>query len=1037
MKKSYLITLVLFFLAPAVIFSQGSTTGAFSGKVMDVDGNAVLGAEVTVVHVPTGTTSTTLTRGNGVFSIPSVRVGGPYTVTVSFQGFKTEKKEGLEVRLGETKQVDFTLQLATVDAGEVVVTATDAVINPYRTGASQNVSQEAIEDLPTISRSLSDFTRLSPQIVSSEETDGAFNVGGRNSRYNNIQIDGAQNNDLFGLGGTGTPGGQSEATIISLDAVQEFQIVMAPYDVRQGGFTGGGVNVITKSGSNNFFGSFFYETRNENFVGKGPDDFDFNEFSEGVVGGSLGGPLIKNKLFFFVNFEYNKRKVPEDFFIDGSGANYDWGNQALADRFNAKLSQLGYDSGGYGEVSNERTKTNIFARIDWNINDKHRLTLRHSFLDSDFENLSRSSSSSFTMGNGGVVYKTKSNNTVLQLNSTLGDTMFNELLVNFQTIRDNPTYMGEPFPKIVVRDSGKTFDAGSEEFRHRNQLDQDLIEITNNLTWFKGNHTFIFGTHNEFFKFYNVFVQREFGKYEFNSMDDFENEMPSFYDRYYSLTGDPNAPAEFTVSQIGLYAMDEWNVTPQLKLTIGVRMDVPLMPDDPPANPAVEAAFGIPTNQNAGGNILWSPRVGFNYSSSKDLQIRGGVGIFSGRTPYVWISNQYSNTGTDQGRYRIFGNPGFFVTDPFGQPSPPGAEPAPGDINLIADDYKFPQVFKTNIAIDKKLPFGFTGTVEFVYSKAINEILYQNINLRATGETNAFDGRPLFGQQSTSGGARYGSPNLVDDNFFNVLLLTNTSQGYEWVGSVQLQKEWGRGNMINASYSYGESKEVFGGTSSRAISNWGFNNTSGDPNNPGLSYSTHDPGHSVKIAVTKRFRFIPTAPTTVSLFYNGRSGRRYSTIYYNDVNGDNRANDNVYIPASEDEFILTRGTWEDLNKYISDDPALDSRRGQIVPRNASRDPWYHGLDFKISQDIPVPGVKGHRLSLYINVKNFLNLFNKDWGVYRYIVFDDSPFTFAGYDSATGKPKLEFWGRASDKDARYTLNQLLSRWQAQFGIKYRF
>lgn len=1034
MKKSFWITLMLFCLLPAMVLAQGSTTGAFSGKVVDVDGNPVLGAEVVILHGPTNTKYTTLSRSNGQFSVPAVRVGGPYDVTASFQGFKTEKKTGLVVKLGENKYVAFTMQLATVDAGEVVVTASDPVINPYRTGASQNVAQEAIEDLPTISRSLGDFTRLSPQITSSEETDGAFNVGGRSSRYNNIQIDGAQNNDLFGLGGTGTPGGQAEASVISLDAVQEFQIVMAPYDVRHGGFTGGGVNVITKTGNNKFFGSLFYEGRNQTLVGNGPDDFEFNKFSEGFFGASLGGPLIKDKLFFFVNFETSKKKVPEDFFIDGSGANYDWGHQAEADRFNALLQGYGYDSGGYDEVSNERTRTNIFGKLDWNINDRHRLTLRHSFMKSDSENLSRSSSTGFSMGNAGVVYKTESNNTVLQLNSTFSDTIYNELIVNYQTIRDNPTYMGDPFPRIIVYEGNIHFYAGSEEYRHRNQLDQDLIEITDNLTIFKGNHTLVFGTHNEFFSFYNVFIQREFGKYEFNSLDDFEAGNPYRFDRYYSLTGDPNAPAEFKVNQLGFYAMDEWNVSPKLKLTIGLRMDVPLMPDDPPNNPAVFEKFGIPTNHNAGGNMLWSPRLGFNFSPNKDLQVRGGVGIFSGRTPYVWISNQYSNTGTDLARYRVY-YPDFFITDPTGQPNNPSPY-ATGDINLIASDYRFPQVFKTNIAIDKKLPYGFTGTVEFVYSKSINEIKYQNINIGPTGETNAFDGRPLFGTQSTSGGARYGSPVYLQSGFYNVIKLSNTNEGYQWTLSFQLQKEWGRGNMINAAYTYGEAKDLFGGTSSRAISNWQYNITKGNPNEPELSWSPHDPGHRIMFAVTKKFNFIPNAPTTLSFFYNGRSGRRYSTRYYNDVNGDGRTNDSIYVPANADEFILTRGTWADVDKYISDDPALDKYRGQILPRNASRDPWYHGMDIKLSQDIPVPGLKGHRVSIFVTVKNFLNMLNKEWGVYRYINFDDAPFTFAGYDSATGKPKLQFWGK-TDKDARYTLNQLLSRWQALFGIKYRF
>jgi hypothetical protein len=1035
MKKILSIIPMLLLILPVALFSQGVTTGAFAGKVVDVDGNPVMGAEVVIVHVPTGTRYTTLTQSTGMFNVPAVRVGGPYTVTVSYEGFKTEKQEDLVVKLGETKYVNFTLQLATVDAGEVVVTASDDVINPYRTGASQNVVQDSIENLPTISRSLGDFTRLSPQIISDEETSGAFNVGGRSSRYNNVQIDGAQTNDLFGLGGTGTPGGQSEATVISLDAVQEFQIVMAPYDVRQGMFTGGGVNIITKSGKNKFFGDLFYEFRNENFVGKGPDDYEFGEFSEGTYGGSFGGPLIQNKLFFFANAELAKRKVPEDYFIDGSGASYDWGHQAEADRFISILSGLGYDAGGYDEIVNERNKLNVFGRIDWNINEKNRLTFRHSYLDSDYENLSRSSRTSFVFGNAGIVYKTKSNSSVLQLNSTLGSNFFNELIVNYQTIRDNPTYMGEPFPTIITSIPGASLIAGSEEYRHRNELNQDLVEITDTLTLFKGNHTFVFGTHNEIFNFYNVYIQRSFGKYEFRSLDDLEAGNVYRYDRYYSLTGDPNAPAEFNVFQVGLYAMDEWNVMPNLKLTLGIRADVPLMPDDPPNNPLVMEKFNIPTNHNAGGNILWSPRVGFNYSPHKDTQIRGGVGIFSGRTPYVWISNQYSNTGTDLARYYVY-YPSFFVTDPFNQPENPSPF-ASGDINLITSDYKFPQVLKTNIAIDQRLPGGFTGTVEFVYSRSLNEIYYQNINIAPTGLTNAFDGRPLMGTQSTSGSAKYGSPNYVHPEFQNVLLLSNTDQGYQYIISFQLQKEWGKGNMINAAYSYGVAKDVFSGTSSRAISNWGYNITTGDSNNQGLSYSTHDPGHRIMFAITKKFDFFKGAPTFFSLFYNGRSGRRYSTYYFNDVNGDGWLNDSIWVPANESDIILTRGTWAELDQYIKDDPNLDKYRGQIAPRNASRDPWYNGLDFRLAQAIPIPGLKGHRLEVYVNVKNLLNLFNKEWGVYRYITFDDDPLTFVGYDAASGKPQFEFWGETGDKDARYIINQLLSRWQAQFGFKYVF
>jgi hypothetical protein len=497
---------------------------------------------------------------------------------------------------------------------------------------------------------------------------------------------------------------------------------------------------------------------------------------------------------------------------------------------------------------------------------------------------------------------------------------------------------------------------------------------------------------------------------------------------------------------MGFFVGDEWAVNPNLTLTLGLRADVPFMPDDPPNNPLVFDTFGIPTDHNAGGNFLWSPRFGFNVdvAGNQKTQIRGGIGVFSGRTPYVWISNQYSNTGEDLGRYRVFGNPGFFVTDPNNQPAHPNPSAAPGDINLIDESYKFPQVFKTNFAIDHKLPGGFTGTIEFVYSKNINDVKFENINIAPTGEVCAFDGRPLYGTQSTtsSGGGRYGGTAWVHPEFQNVILLTNTSEGFSYQLSFQLQKEWRDGSMIDASYTYGMSKDLFSGTSSRAISNWGYNITSGDPNNPGLTYSTFDTRHRIMFAMTKRFDFFKNAPTMFSLFYNGRSGRPYSTIFYNDVNGDGRINDSAWIPASSDQVIITRGTWDAVNQYISGDPVLEKYRGQIVPRNASRDPWYHGIDFKIAQFIPLP-FKGHKLELFFTISNLLNLFNKDWSVYRYILFDDSPFTFRGYDAATGLPKIDFYGRTTDSegnpdaDARYTINQLISRWKALLGVKYRF
>jgi len=1037
MKKIMLVVLTVALLLPALTFAQGVTSGAFGGIVIDAEGNAMPGVLVKAVHLPTGTTFKVITNEKGQFNIQGAVVGGPYKVTAELEGFTTGVKNGVFVKLGEKKELRFMLKLGKINEGEILVTSSNPIINPSRTGAAQNVSSDAIMNLPTISRSISDFTRLAPQFASGEE-EGSFSAGGRSSRYNNIQIDGAQNNDLFGLGDSGAPGARTESAPISLDAIQEFQIVLAPFDIKQGGFTGGGVNVITKSGTNKLHGSAYYFGRNQNLMGDGPDDIAYSDMKEATIGLSIGGAIIKNKMFYFLSVEQENAddKADLDYYIDGSGNSYDFGNKEDADRIIAALKKYGYDAGGYGPQSNDKKNTKIFFRLDWNLGEKHRLTLRNNYIDASKEVIRNTSSYGFSLANAGLIYENLTNSTVLQLMSTFSSKLFNELILNYTIIRDNPTYMGEAFPRIEIGTANrKTFYAGSEEYRQKNELNQDIIEFTDNLTIFSGDHKITIGTHNELISFYNVFIKRAFGKYKFDSIEDLENGKPSKFERYYSLTNDPNAPAEFSVAQVGVYAGDEWSVNDNFKLTYGVRAEVPLMNDTPEANPAVEAAFGIKTDQNSGGNLVISPRVGFNISfgEKKETQFRGGIGYFSGRPAYVWISNQYSNTGTQLGSYKVY-NPDFFVTDPNGQPTNPNAR-AGGDINVIDDGFKFPQILRTNLAFDQILSKGLTFTVEMLYSKAINEIYYEHINIAPNGKT-GFDGRPLFGQQSTSGRSKYGRPDYLHGGFYNVIKLSNTDQGYEFSLSFQLQKEWGKGNMINASYTYGMAKSVFSGTSSQAYSNWKYNITDWNPNEVSLGYSAHDTRHRFVLAVNKSFEFIKNAPTSVSFVYIGRSGRPYSTMYYNDYNGDGYPNDSIWVPEKESDIILLKGTWADLDKYISDDPALNAARGTILGRNASRDPWSHVVDFKLSQKLPIPMFKGHKLELTFTVKNFLNMFNKNWGVLRYIAYNDAPLTYRGIDSETGKPMFEFWGKSGD-DERYTINQLLSRWRAMVGVRYSF
>jgi hypothetical protein len=576
--------------------------------------------------------------------------------------------------------------------------------------------------------------------------------------------------------------------------VQEFELVLAPYDVRYGGFTGAGLNAITRSGTNTFSGSAYYFGRNQDFVGKGPDNTKYGTFSEAQYGFRLGGPIIKDKLFFFISAEMGRREVPTTYVIDDSGNSNDFGgaNVSVADaqRFVDILKNTyGYDPGGFGEgyrkINNDNDK--LFFRLDYNISSKHRLTLRHNYINgTQVNNPSKASSTVFPFGDDYYTLRSKTNSTVLQLHSTLGRDLFNELIINYTTIRDSRDIGDDLFPQVnVLVSGGYRLTAGSEQYSGANALNQNILEITDNLTWSLGNHMLTIGTHNEFFKFENLYIRNLYGYWEFSSLDNFEKGIAS---RYYHdfITDNPSEKwwAQFSVAQLGAYIGDKWSMLPNLSLTLGVRADMPIINDVPTANALVESTYGIRTDQAASGNLMFSPRLGFNWDvfSDKSTQVRGGIGVFSGRTPYVWISNQFSNSGMEFTRLDIR-NPAFtFVSDALNQPI--AGVGSTSEVDLIDKNFQYPQVMRANVAVDHELPFGIIGTLEFVYSKNMSEILYQNLNLRATGVT-GLGGRTMYKRD-------------VSSSFTDVIYLTNSSKGYQYNVSVQLQKNFSGRSWLSA-----------------------------------------------------------------------------------------------------------------------------------------------------------------------------------------------------------------------------------------------
>ena len=1011
----------------SVVFGQGATTGAINGHVQDAENQMLPGAVINALHEPTGTRYSAVTREDGKFRIFNVKVGGPYKVSASFTGFKEQVKNNLFVKLGESITLDFTMQLDSVEETLVVVAESNPIINPGRTGQSTNVSTEEITRLPTISRSLSDFTRLSPVFDTVDSDTGAQSSGGANNRYNNIQIDGAVNNDLFGLADTGTPGGQAETQPISIDAIAELQVVTAPFDVRQGGFTGGGVNAVTRSGTNKWEGSVYHFTRDQDMVGDGPEDSPLSEFSDETTGFRVGGPIIKDRAFVFVNAEITRRDQPSDFLIDGSGTDRDFGHVEEAQRFRDILQNTyGYDPGGFGEFIRKTDSDKIFVRFDFNLTESHQLTVRHNFIDA-FNDVDRRSNFNFQFPDAQYMFQDETNSTVIQLNSSFGS-FFNEARFTYQTIRDSrngPTR----FPSVQVSIPGGTLIAGTEQFSTANSLDQDVIEFTNDLTWFTGDHTLVIGTHNEFFKFDNLFIRDNFGSYRFNSLDDFEQGIASRLD--YSYSSDPSDPqksSKFSVSQLGFYVSDEWAASTNLNITMGLRADIPLMPDDPAANPDVERVFGYATDVNSGGNILWSPRVGFNWDVGGEgkTQVRGGTGVFSGRAPYVWISNQYSNTGIDFTRIRA--QPGrngvedvIFNPDPDSQPTSLG-NVFTSEVNVVDPDLEFPQVWRTNLALDHELPWwGMIATFEGAYSSIIQDVKYSNLNIALTGET-APDGRVLFDD--------------VDRNFGRVILLENTNQGYRWNLTTQLEKPLQDGFMGKLSYTTSRARAPIDGTSSQASSNWRRLENTGDINNPPNSVSDFELRHRFFASISYQHEFFEGSPTLFSAFYNVRSGRPYSNTYisaFEDINDDQEiftANDLIFVPANEGDVALAEGTtWAELDAYISEDPFLDAARGSIVPRNGSKGPWNQRLDIRISQDIKVGRSK---IQVSLDIENFMNLLDDGAGVNRQANFNNH--SAINVDGVTDDGR---WIYSLERPQRFFIQSLSSRWKAQLGARWTF
>ncbi len=1086
-------------LVSSVVLAQGVTTAALNGKVTSKTGEALPGVNIIAVHEPSGTKYGTTTRSDGRYTVPNMRVGGPYTVTASIVGYQKQSKEEIYLQLAQTLNLDFSLAEEAVAGEEVVIVAErPTVLNASRTGAATSVATDAIAKLPTISRVIGDFTRLTPQ------ASGPNSYGGIDNRLNNVTVDGSYFNNSFGL--AGQPGDRTGVAPISLDAIEQVEVNIAPYDVRQGNFVGAGVNTVTKSGTNEISGSAYYIFRHQGLVGTKAGDLtrDPGTFSYRQVGVRIGGAIIPDRLFFFGSFEDERLTQPGTTFKARPDTSTPVGGnttRVLAsdlDRLSSFLkTNFNYDTGPYQGYDFKTPARRFIAKLNFNLDENNKFTLRYNHLDSETDVLVSNSSSlgagsrrsntnglNFANSNYGILENIRS--IVGEWNSVLSEDLANNLMVGYSFHDESRSPRGTFFPMVDIRESGSVYTTfGFEPFTPNNELRYKSYQLQNNLSIFKESHTFTFGLSLERYESENVFFPGSQSVYVYNSLADFYTDangylanpnrdtstvtLALFQVRWMNIPGLNKPIQPLKVWYGGLYAQDEWQATDRLKLTLGLRVDVPYFQKTGYRNANADTTTfrdetGAPVKYQSDKlpdpNPLFSPRLGFNWDVTGDrsTQIRGGTGIFTGRPAYVWISNQIGNTGVLTGfesvsntRRRPF-NP-----DPnrYKPTNVTGAPASSYELALTDPNFRFPQLWKSNLAIDQQLPWGLIGTAELVYARDVNGIYYINANLPAAQTRFAGpDNRPRWTSNRIN--------NTPGNQIANAIVLKNESKGYSWSVAATIEKPWRDGLFLKAAYSYGVSKNTVD-PGSIAFGSWATNQHSGDPNNPGLGFSSAfaggSPGHRVFLAASYRAEYFDFGATTISLFWEGSRNTylgfgNFSFAYSNDMNGDGGTNDLIYIPRDASELTFEQYTAsgttftvqqqiDAFNQYINNDSYLRKHRGGYAERGAAMLPMVFRADLSIAQEIFTNLLeKRNALELRVDLLNVGNLLNKKWGVGKRYRFTSNnsvqPLQYMRVTSA-GVPVFRFRNTGNQllTDPLEQTTEITDVFRVQFGIRYTF
>ena len=1074
-------------LISATSFAQ-ETTSTLNGHISDAKGVFVSGASITVKHEPTGFSTSVQTNSKGIFYVPNLKPGGPYTIKITYVGFKTEEYTDVNLSLGSNPEVSVVLKPTTSELTEVTVTAAGRKV----IAGSTTIGSRQLTTLPTLGRSLSDFTRLTPQ-----SNNNSF--AGSNFRYNNLTIDGAINNDAFGFsnsaGGTsgggqaGAAGSGTRTNPYSLDVIQEVQVQLSPYDVKIGNFTGGSVNAVTKSGTNDFHGSVYSYGRNQAFVGKsvdgtnskiGPDFYDYQ------YGATIGGPIVKNKIFFILNYEHTDRQEPSSYNVGDPGAAMTLaeGQQIV----NQLKTKYGYDPGSYLGAYKIFTKSDkLFGRLDFNLDKNNTLTLRGIYTNGSGNNLERSSTN-FQFGSTDFTQYTKNMNLTAELKTKISSNVSNQLNVSYINVHEYRDFPGTVSPYIDIDNGRITLGTWREASIYN--LKQQTFEISDNVTVTKGINKLTFGTHNEFYKLTYGFINSFNGRWEYSrGLNSFLADNPSRIRGAFitdpKLTNDRDAiynnpPNPYSVALTSVYAQDEISVSPKFKLSPGIRFDYSFVGSQPYLDPALNATNSAnyvsanPTYTNTAfkdltgklpSRVAISPRLGFNFdvNGNQSVILRGGTGIFTGRVPFAWYGYAYTLNGGTYGNIDWNG-PAAGQTVPIAI-NPQGlkdtvtkyggaSRSSTREIDVFDNNFKLPTVWRSSIAVDVKFGKGYKLTADVLYTKTLYDVKYEQINLKdsvayySTGPTQT----PVYV------GGKYNA------NYSNVYFLTNTTEGYRYNLTLQLSKTTNNLNIgkhqfnmnWSAAYTYGMSKDITNGIRNSWESSYNVNPAI-TPGNSSLSYSNFDLRNRIVATWSGNLVWNQFNSTSMSFFYSGTSGSPYSLIYQSSSFGAGSNAPLPYIPKSQANANLKdNGTytaaqqWTDLDAFISGDKYLSTRRGLYAERNGLRTPWNHELDLKLMHEFRLSKTNSKQtLQISLDVFNVLNLINNSWGHVTFVTnlnnytvnflkfVADASGKAVGAPSTGYTPTFNFVKPTGINSQYYTIDPLNSRWQGQFGVKYNF